>query len=258
MEYNPTQLKAQQAKQYAQTLNQVAAQVMGHYAALFDPQSSNDYPQNINAIKIIEAQLETDSEPPNQTTFTVTIQLGYLENQITKFEKIKESFVFNLAKASHIININRLYQRPLKLANIAAEFNQQYYLNRQFSYAWLLLLDNAHPINSSTHPSATYRLIIGDKNFSGDVQQALEKRKKWLGQGGHLLRSINVKKIDEHSFQVVLIVDWKGISSNQKWRIAKIKQIINVEPAEQGIYKIININEQHLLPDIAPWEKILC
>ncbi|MBT6359363.1 MAG: hypothetical protein HN998_03305, partial [Candidatus Thioglobus sp.] len=158
MEYNPTQLKAQQAKQYAQTLNQVATQVMGHYAALFSSQSSDKYPQNINTIQIIKAQLETDSGPPNQTTFTVTIQLGYLEDQITKFEKIKESFVFNLTKTSDIVDINRLYQHPLKSGNIAVEFNQLYYLNRQFAYAWLLLLDNLHPINPSEFPHsyATY------------------------------------------------------------------------------------------------------
>jgi len=260
VEYNPTQLKAQQAKQYAQTLNQVATQVMGHYAALFSSQSSDKYPQNINTIQIIKAQLETDSGPPNQTTFTVTIQLGYLEDQITKFEQIKESFVFNLTKTSDIVDINRLYQHPLKSGNIAVEFNQLYYLNRQFAYAWLLLLDNLHPINPSEFPHsyATYHLTIGNNIFFGDVQKSLKKRRKWLGQGGHLLRSIDAKKTAKNVLQITLIIDWKGISSNHKWRIAKIKQTINIEPTEQGIYKIININEQHLLPDIAPWEKILC
>jgi hypothetical protein len=55
-----------------------------------------------------------------------------------------------------------------------------------------------------------------------------------------------------------LIIDWKGVSANNKWSIAKIKQIIEIKKIDRGIYKIIDVNEQHLLPDIAPWEKILC
>jgi hypothetical protein len=264
VEYNPIHQKYQQVKNYAKTINQVATVVMGYYADLLKHQSSyaGNYPKNIKALQIIGAELSevsNDSEPQSQTTFTLTAQLSYLEQQKLKTQQIQEAFIFKLNQNGALNQVERLQQAPnAKIVDF--EFNANHYLNRQFAYSWLLLLDghNAAHLNIFDDSNANYQIVIGANRFSGHAREALEKRKNWMGSGGHLLRSVNVIKALDNNLQLELIIDWKGIATNNKWRIAKIKQVIDIQKSDQAIYKITNINEQHLLPDIAPWEKILC
>lgn len=264
VEYNPIQKKSQQAKHYAQTLNQVATIVMGHYANLLKNQSTHlgNYPKNIKNIQIIDAKLKGIPSQPKQqiqTEFTVTIQLNYLENHTIKTQQIQEAFIFNLNKDNPLVQIVQL-QQALNSRIIASEFDALHYLNRQFAYSWLLLLDGYNTPHSDLFDdnSANYQLVIGTRNYSGTVHETLKKRTAWMGKGAHLLRSIKAVNTSNNTIQLSLIIDWKGVSANNKWSIAKIKQIIEIKKIDRGIYKIIDVNEQHLLPDIAPWEKILC
>jgi len=262
VEYNPIQKKIEQTKDYAQTLNQVASIVMGHYANLVSHQSkqAGNYPKNIQNIQIVDAKLDGLLNQQPQTTFTLTTNIGYLEAQVVKSQQMQEAFIFDFKRKPSLIQINRLKQKELNPKNIDAAPNANYYLNRQFAYAWLLLLDghNApYPHLLDTGP-ANYQLVIGANKYSGNTQEALKKRTAWMGKGGHLLRNINIVKTAENTTQLILTIDWKGVTASNKWSIAKIEQTIDLEKSDQGIYKIINIREQHLLPDIAPWEKILC
>ena len=262
VEYNPIQKKIEQTKDYAQTLNQVASIVMGHYANLVSHQSkqAGNYPKNIQNIQIVDAKLDGLLNQQPQTSFTLTTNIGYLEDQVVQAQQMQESFIFDFKRKPSLVQVNRLKQKELNPENIDAESNANYYLNRQFSYAWLLLLDGhdaPYPYLFDTG-SANYQLVIGANKYSGNTQEALKKRTTWMGKGGHLLRNIRVAKTTENSTKLILTIDWKGVTPSNKWSIAKIEQTIDLEKSDQGIYTIINIREQHLLPDIAPWEKILC
>mgnify|MGYP001601802349 CR=1 FL=1 len=262
VEYNPIQQKFQQTKDYAQTLNQAATVVMGHYAKLINRQSKqiDYYPKNIQNIQIIDAKLDGLFNQQPLTTFTLNIQVRYGENKIINIQQIQEAFVFDFDKNPSLVQVNRLTQKELNPKNIMAELTPGYYLNRQFAYAWLLQLDG----HDTSYPdlfdagSTQYQLLIGAKKYTGRIQEALKNRKNWMGSGGHLLRSVKVIKSLDNIIQLELIIDWKGLSANNKWRIAKIRQVIDIQKSNQAIYKITNVNEQHLLPDFAPWEKILC
>ena len=99
----------------------------------------------------------------------------------------------------------------------------------------------------------------GTTLISDQIVTALQKRKSLLDSGRHFIRSVKVNQSDQLSslFEMELIIDWKGYKVNKK-AIAKIQQIIQYSVAKDGLYQIISIKEDHLLPDFEPWTKLLC
>ncbi len=103
-------------------------------------------------------------------------------------------------------------------------------------------------------------LKIGSEDVQGSVSSTLTKRKQYLAKGGHLLRSLDVKKLENkaNTFILDLVVEWKGVNQAGKPVLAKIHQEIEYKIQKNNSWTVISIKEQHLLPDIAPWIGLLC
>ena len=81
-----------------------------------------------------------------------------------------------------------------------------------------------------------------------------------MGKGGHLLRSVTAKVVEgrPHHFELDIIIDWKGTDPSGIPAIAKINQVIQYKLQEDGNIIVLSIKEKHLLPDLQPWQKLLC
>ncbi len=236
-------------------LNKAISSVMQWYMnALKLKANKLYYPEHIQNIQILDAELLTES----RDNIVLKIWISYLKSGKTKIRQIKENFVFDFNKSNHFIKLNELSSKDI-YSNVSLEkYDADYYQQRSFAYAWLALMDDS---SDSTLPkkvfeSTHYQLEIGDQRFTGSLLNTLNKRISLMGNGKHFLRSISAQAIG-NNLQLTLISSWRGISPSNKPSIAKIEQIIELEKTLNG-YQILSIKEQHLLPDIAPWEKMLC
>ena len=92
------------------------------------------------------------------------------------------------------------------------------------------------------------------------IASALLKRNQSLAKGGHLLRSIDVQKNTglEDNLTLNLIIEWQGENASGKAVIAKIHQEIDIKILKNNSWEVISIKEEHLLPDLKPWQGLLC
>jgi hypothetical protein len=107
---------------------------------------------------------------------------------------------------------------------------------------------------------ATYSLKIGAEKTQDTITSVLKKKRQLLAKGGHLLRSLDVKKeaSNPNIFVIDLILEWKGTNPTGTPVVAKIHQEIKVKIKADKSWEVISINEEHLLPIIAPWMGLVC
>jgi hypothetical protein len=150
-------------------------------------------------------------------------------------------------------------------AGQATTFKHQYYKIREFTYAWLAYMDGVKAMGSHINidywlDKAFYSVNIGDFELDEKVASSLPKRNQYMGKGGHLLRSVTTKMVEDkpHHFELDIIIDWKGTDPSGILAIAKINQVIQYKVLEDGSWVVLSIKEKHLLPDLQPWQKLLC
>lgn len=248
--------KAQQSiAEQNQDLNGAIYSIMRWYEDVLKHRASKRYyPENIQNIQILEAKLLTTP----RDNIALKVWMGYLKNGETKIQQVKENFVFDFNRGHRFVGLNKLSSKAIYSDASLGEYDVNYYQQRRFVYAWLAFMDdNANPkLLKKAIEDAHYQWEIGTQKFSGLLLQALNRRNTLMGKGRHFLRSIDSEKVDG-KLQLTLLSSWRGVSPKNKPSIAKIEQIIELKETANG-YKILRIKEQHLLPDIAPWEKLLC
>lgn len=280
--------------EYAVSLNSIASTLMNWYGSLITTnqielgkernniakikfparmQSWNKhratYPKNITDIKITSADLNKHNIPGHYQ-FEIEVLMTHMQSDKSEKKLIKELFLFQISDSSkpEIIKITKLPPS----ANVDSYDNSKtilndphYYKNREFAYAWLAYISGMKIMGSQINldnwiNKSSYEIKIGDFELNDQVATSLQKRNQYLGKGGHLLRSITSKTIEglNNHFELDIIIDWKGTDPGGTPAIAKINQVVQYKLEEDGSLIVLSIKEKHLLPDLAPWQKILC
>jgi len=192
--------------------------------------------------------------------------MNYKKNYKQYTQKRSETFVFSNLLSSHPkIELSQLdSQKEIDFRSIKA-YTRQHYKLREFVYAWLSYLDGVDTfkpvMNAHTwFEKAIYNLNMGELQLSGSLEEVLSKRKDTLFKGGHLLRSLKVRKRkgSKNHFILDLIIEWKGKNAQGKVVSARIQQALTVHIKKDKSWEVITIQEKHLLPIIAPWMGMLC
>jgi hypothetical protein len=280
--------------EYATSLNSIASTIMSWYGSLLTSNkqqsrnknfnntkirfSLNDqlweeyrstYPEKITSIKISNADLKKQ-DISGQYQFEVEVLLTFMQENKKQNKIINELFLFQISD-SNKPKLLMITRHPPKVDNSkagsasASEFQYEYYKSREFAYAWLAYLDGANTMGTKIDiehwlNTANYSVKIGGFKLNEKLFYSLQKRSRHMGKGGHLLRSVTTKVLEEKPdhYELNLIIDWKGLTPSGELALAKINQIILFKLQEDGSLIVISINEKHLLPDMEPWQKLLC
>lgn len=265
--------------EYTTSLNSMASTVMNWYGSLISTNEQvsftatdqiwddyrSHYPENITQIHITSTDL-TKLDTSDNYQFNVQSLVTNKSNDGEHSQLINETFIFQVVPLTKpvIKDISKDKAEQTEVAQ-TSEFNRSHYKAREFAYAWLAYLDGVESMKSTIYADqwldkASYSMKIGSEDVQGTVSSTLIKRKQYLAKGGHLLHSLDVKKMDNkpNTFILDLIVEWKGVNQAGKPVLAKIQQEIEYTIQKDNSWKVISIKEQHLLPDIAPWIGLLC
>ncbi|MCG8324737.1 MAG: hypothetical protein MI673_04405 [Thiotrichales bacterium] len=287
-------VNTQERIEYAIALNSIATTLMNWYGSLLDsdyrttgagkPGNTNisfslidkswsdyrsTYPEKITGIQITNADLRKQTVS-GQYQFEVEVLITFMESDKKTDRIINETFLFHVSTTSKpvISNITRASDRLENNSNNinqSSAFRHEYYKSREFAYAWLTLMDGINFMGSHINMvnwmgTASYSVKIGNFKLDGQLLSSLKKRNQHLGRGGHLLRSVTAKALENkpHHFELDLVIDWKGMTPDGKPALAKINQVIHYKLQEDGTLIVLAVNEKHMLPDMEPWQKLLC
>ncbi len=267
--------------EYTSALNAMATNMMNWYGSLISKSNAiqfnapparwdmyrADYPQQITQIEITNTDL-TKTEVSDQYQFAVDTLITYKNDAGVHRQKRQETILFQaplLATAviKDIIN-EKTTEIPAKqtITTDPPTFDRMHYKAREFAYAWLAYLDgvSGQEALEKQLSKAIYEFKIGSNRVQDSVASTRLLRAQYLTQGGHLLRTLNVKESENKPdhFILDLIIEWKGVNQSGKPVLAKIHQEIEYQIQENGEWQINIIKEEHLLPDIAPWSGLLC
>ena len=265
---------------YTQSLNSMASKLMSWYGSLIMPTRDirfqpidkswqiyrNKYPKNISEIEIIKTDLQRSSSVEGNYTFKVSTAVSHSNGEQVVQKYLDEQFEFNILmnNVAVIMSVNSNSSETIELGNknISSQtFDGLHFKSREFAYAWLAYLDGAETASTIVRPEkANYEIQVGSININKPLLMALQERKQFLAKGGHTLRALELIEVADrpHSYQLDLTMTWKGVNSKNKAVIAKINQKIELKTMADGRWGIISIKEKHLLPDLTPWQDLLC
>ncbi len=266
--------------EYASSLNSMVSVIMNWYGSLIQSNElislsteeskwhnyRSQYPKAITNIEIESTDLVKLNENNDYQFEIQTIIFNTNSNGVQQGQKFSERFVFNVPflDTPTIKTVNR-EQLEIIISESNKNSNSTYFKARQFSYAWLAYLDGVTTIvdfinDNNWLEKAPYSLKIGSLEVTDSIASALLKRNQYLAKGGHLLRSIDVQKNTglEDNLTLNLIIEWQGENASGKAVIAKIHQEIDIKILKNNSWEVISIKEEHLLPDLKPWQGLLC
>lgn len=288
---NAAPAKIEDRAEYSASLNSIASVVMTWYGSLINTtknatESDNQlvnfninniadnwdeyrsqYPKNINQIVITNTQLLKQG---SDYYFTVNSNISFMLENKAYTNSFKELFIFSNSILKKAVNLSypikniQLEERQEEPNSNRTAYNRKHYKVREFAYAWLSHIQGLTTLDRVMNAEAwidkaTYSLEIGADKSKGTISDVLKKRKALLAKGGHLLRSLEVKKTaSNNTFILELILEWKGENDEGTPVIAKIKQELKIHIKADKSWEVISIKEKHLLPIVAPWMGLLC
>ncbi|PCJ33213.1 MAG: hypothetical protein COA90_00845 [Gammaproteobacteria bacterium] len=261
-----TSTEVEHRVEYTRTLNSMAAVLMNRYGNVLNSDAIDSvYPEKVTGLKITKTDLiKLDL---NEYSFNVQSKLTYIQDDSMQAKALDETFIFHIGPLGQATITSKVRNKETSIEVMSlAKFNHDHYQTREFAYTWLAYLDGVVLDNSIKDKpwfdNAEYTVKIGSKEIQGSILSTLAARKAYLFKGGHLLRELEVKvKALEGSddvFILDLIIDWQGVNAAGKSVLAKIHQTITYQLEEHNQWNVISIEEEHLLPDIAPWQNLLC
>jgi len=280
--------------EYAVSLNSMASKLMNWYGSLIITNHSQagkertnivkikfptrfqlwkehraTYPEKITGIQIRSADLNKQGSS-GQYEFEIEVLMTHMQSDKSEKKLIKELFLFQISdsRQPEIIQVSNLSPTANENLNHSSQTilnDLLYYKSREFAYGWLAYMDGVNVMSSQINienwiDNANYSVKIADFELNEQVASSLQKRNQHLGKGGHLLRSIASKMIEglNNHYELDIIIDWKGTDPSGTPAISKISQVIQFKLQEDGSLIVLSIKEKHLLPDLEPWQKILC
>ena len=261
--------------EYTTSLNAMASTVMNWYGSLISVSPEqvifpatpvkwdkyrSRYPNHITQIHITSSDL-TSLESKDDYQFIVNSLISYHDDSGSHTQEMHETFIFHVPLLAKPVIKNISNTIPLQITTThTSKYNRPYFKSREFAYAWLAYLDGVADLNPQGLDNAQYSMTMRGKETLGSIAHTLAKRQHYLTKGGHLLRSLNVKKVEnkDNTYVLDLILEWKGVNHKGKPVLAKIHQEIEYEILDDKSWSIITIKEHHLLPDTKPWIELLC
>ena len=272
-----TAAEAERKVEYTYSLNSMASVLMGWYGSLLPhdgstfvvtpdikwDESRTHYPNKITGVKITQTDLVKLAV--SEYAFNVQSKITYLQNDVIQAKQLDETFIFHIGPTGQaILNKKTRNKEQSVTAMLLPTFDYSYYQKREFAYTWLAYLDGVNT-NSSIKGkdwfnTAVYSVKMGTKEIEGSILSTLAERNTYLSKGRHTLRSIEVNTVEgrDNTFILDLIINWKGVNAEGKPVLAKIHQTITYELKENNTWYVTFIKEEHLLPDIGPWQNLLC
>ena len=259
------------------SLNSMASTLMGWYGSLLPHdgstfvvtpdvkwnESHTHYPNKITGLKITH----TDLAKLAVSEYAVNVQskINYLQDDVIQAKQLDETFIFHIGPTGQAILDKKIRNNEQSVTAMSlTTFDYSYYQMREFAYTWLAYLDGVNTNNSikgkDWFNTAVYSVEMGTKEIEGTILSTLAERNTYLSKGRHTLRSIEVNTVEgrENTFILDLIINWKGVNTDGKPVLAKIHQTITYELKENNTWYVTSIKEEHLLPDIGPWQNLLC
>jgi hypothetical protein len=221
------------------------------------------YPTDISQIQILKTDLTPIAEK-NHYQFKVSSLIHHEGGR----KKIDDNFVFNidsdgLPKITTISFNSNDTADSIKKASDEI-FDATYFKSREFTYAWLAYMDGVDAIqtviNVADWSGVPYEINVGSTNINQPVKEALVTRKQFLNKGEHSLRLLDLVSLDTktNTYLLDLTMNWEGVNTKNQVVIAKINQKIELKIMADGHWQVISIKEKHLLPDLTPWQDLLC
>lgn len=271
----------QDRTEYSRSLNSVATVMMNWYGSLIENSDGivfsdigfshnqqaqayrSQYPKHITQILITKTKLLKLND---RYQFNVTSKINYKKNNKAFTKIFSETFLFENLLSKHP-NIKSAHVNSSKEVDVftTTAYDAQHYKVREFVYAWLAYIDGVDTLTSVMNAeawinTASYELDMGALKAKGLIDEVLAKRKDTLAKGGHLLRSLEMKKTkgSNNHFVIDLIIEWKGFNTSGKPVIARINQVLTIRIKKDKSWEIISIKEKHLLPITVPWVGMLC
>ncbi|MGB2742108.1 MAG: hypothetical protein WBC60_16320 [Cognaticolwellia sp.] len=263
--------------EYAQSLNSMASVLMGWYGSLLPHdgstfvvtpdikwnESRTHYPNKITGLKITQTDLVKLAV--SEYAFNVQSKITYLQDDVIQAKQLDETFVFHITPSGQAILDKKTRNKEQSVIEMSLPtFDYSYYQKREFAYTWLAYLDGVNTNNSikgkDWFNTAVYTVKMGTKKIEGSILSTLAERNPYLSKGRHTLRSIEGNTVEgrDNTFILDLIINWKGVNAEGKTVLAKIHQTITYELKENNTWYVTFIKEEHLLPDIGPWQNLLC
>ncbi|PCJ30752.1 MAG: hypothetical protein COA90_08270 [Gammaproteobacteria bacterium] len=237
---------------------------MNWYGNVLDSNlNRSGYPEKVTGLKISKTDLV--KLELNEYSFNVQSKLTYLQDDSMQAKALDETFIFHIGPLGQANITSKVINKDTSVEMMSlATFNHDHYQRREFAYTWLAYLDGVVMDNNikdkQWFENAMYTVKMGPKEIKGPILFTLAARKAYLFKGGHLLRSLEVEALEgrDNTFILELIIDWQGVNAAGKSVLAKIHQTITYQLEENNQWDVMSIEEEHLLPDIAPWQKLLC
>jgi hypothetical protein len=221
------------------------------------------YPTGISHIQILKTDITPIAEK-NHYQFKVSSLIRHEGGQ----KRIDDNFTFNvdldgLPKIT-AISFNNNDTADSHKKDSDEVFDAMYFKSREFAYAWLAYMDGVEAIQTvigvTDWSDVPYEINIGSTNINQSVKETLVTRKQFLNKGEHSLRLIDLVSLDTktNTYQLDLTMNWEGVNVKNQTVIAKINQKIELKIMADGSWNVISIKEKHLLPDLTPWQDLLC
>lgn len=221
------------------------------------------YPMDISQIQILKTDLTPIAEK-NHYKFKVSSLIHHEGGR----KLIDDNFVFNIDSAGlpkiTTVSFNNNDTADSHKKDSDEIFDAMYFKSREFAYAWLAYMEGVEAIhaviNVSDWSDAPYEMNVGSTNINQSVKETLVTRKQFLNKGEHKLRLIDLISLDAktNTYLLDLTMNWQGVNEKNQAVIAKINQKIELTIMADGRWHVISIKEKHLLPDLTPWQDLLC
>ena len=272
-----TAAEAERKVEYTHSLNSMASVLMGWYGSLLPHDGSTfvvtpdikwnesltHYPNKITGLKITQTDLAKLAV--SEYAFNVQSKITYLQDDVIQTKQLDETFIFHIGPTGQAILDKKTRNKEQSVTAMSlATFDYSYFQKREFAYTWLAYLDGVNTNNSikgkNWFNTAVYSVKMGTKDIKGSILSTLAERNTYLSEGRHTLRSIEVNAVEgrDNTFILDLIINWKGVNAEGKPVLAKIHQTITYELKDNNTWYVTFIKEEHLLPDIGPWQNLLC
>jgi len=276
---NATSEDIEQHAIYTRSLNTMVSTLMAWYGSLIEPTQNisfqpidkawqlyrKQYPKDISQIKILNTDLQKSKDNDASYTFEVETAISHKRGEQVALKYLNEQFNFQFTAEKPVITKISVKEQDNsqidKTAQSSNSFDDLYFKSREFAYAWLAYLDGVQKDQTQIQTEgAKYSINIGSLKINKPLFEALQERKQFLTKGGHTLRALEITKMTDKPdhFQLDITMNWKGVNVKDKSVIAKVVQKIELQIQDDNAWKIISIDEQHLLPDLTPWQDLLC
>ncbi len=265
---------AQNSLAYAQTLNTMAALAMRWYGTQINDKTHIIAPitnsklvgqtlskqPNVVAISLSSAQIFNTSKGAR---FHLSGKLQYVKNQETYQQSFSNDLFFYNALPTQIEQIKTVLGTDVQgVTDGSTLASKEYYQSRYFAYAWLAFINGVAIgkkwINlDAWQDTSEYRLTMGPFSKSGKVLAMLALQRKKMGTGYYLLRQLHLDSNQANQGVIKLVFDFKGKRDGID-AIASFEQEIKYQVKQDGSWHIKYIKTVQILPNLQPWQNILC